>query len=111
MNLSWFEERIKEYVSVAAFHDSDPSQPVAWALLYATRKIGNLHTLEAHRRKGLGLAVTAALCQVMLDDCTGIPPYSIVNQALTPAVQLMTKLGFVSTGLEVSYFTECTCCI
>ena len=87
---------------MAAYLDEDSSNanPVAWAMLYGTREVGSLYTLEPHRRKGLGLAVMAALCRGLVDDSSGIPPYCLIEEDNIRSKGLVTKLGFVYTGYE-----------
>ena len=89
------EKRIKSYSSAAAFPDDDPSHPVAWILQYQNRMLGPLYTMESHRRKGLGLAVMAYLCQKLLEEAPDIPLYCgiLLDEAISTS--LVEKLGFV----------------
>lgn len=71
-------------------------------MLYANRQIGSLYTSEAHRKKGLALAVTAALCRTLLAECPDIPPYCLVREG-DKTHKLFEKLGFVDNHRKV-YF-------
>ena len=93
--VTWFEERIKRFHTMAAYCCDNPSQPVAWILQYANREIGSLYTVEQHRNKGLALAVTAALCRTVLEESPNTSPYCLVVEG-SPAYRLFGKLGFVS---------------
>ena len=94
------EKRIRNYLSAAAFPDENPSQPVAWVLQYPNRMIGTLYTMEAHRRKGLGLAVTASLCRSILEDSPNILPYGEISEKDQASINLFKKLGFVQFPLR-----------
>lgn len=100
------EERIRRYCSAAAFTEEDPSQPVSWAMQYHNGMIGALYTSEAHRRKGLGLAVTASLCRSILEYSPSIPPYTDIDGDAVASSNLFEKLGFVLSPFPstVHYF-------
>ena len=91
----WIEGRIRNFLSAAVFPDEDPSQPVAWILQYPSRMIGNLYTMETHRRKGLGLAVMASLCRAIIEDTPDIPLCCTIDEKGSPSTDLVKKLGFV----------------
>ena len=93
---SWIRELIEKYASAAAFPIADLSQPVAWILQYGQGGIGNLYTLESHRRKGLGLAVAAALCQQVMETYPdGVLPHCQTVEGNVSSYKLFEKLGFV----------------
>lgn len=97
---SWIEKRILNYQSAAVFPEEDPSQPVAWAMQYQNREIGTLYTMEAHRRRGLGLAVMASLCRSLFEDSPpNIPLCCGVIVGETISAKLVEKLGFLSLSL------------
>ena len=104
-NVQWFRELIKKNFSVAAYCDADPSQPVAWILQYSYGTMGHLYTSEDHRRRGLALALTAAMCRQILDDCPGVSPCGCVVERNTAAVEMFEKLGFVYTGIKVYFIS------
>ena len=57
-----FEECIQQFGSATAFSDENDTKPVSWFMQCAFTELGLLFTIDDHRRKGLGLAVMAALC-------------------------------------------------
>ena len=103
--VSWYKDRILNFPSVAAYSNNDPSEPVSWVMVYATFEIGSLYTSESHRRKGLGQAVMAAMCCILLDNGSGIPPYCLIKTDKIKSKQLVEKLGFTKTEFE-AYFIE-----
>ena len=80
---------------MAAYFCDNPVQPVAWTLQYASREIGPLYTVKEHRKKGLGLVVTAALCRTVLEETPNIPPYGLPAKG-DSSYKLYEKLGCVS---------------
>ena len=99
----WYKDRINKLTTVAVFSKADPAQPVAWIMQYASGELGSLFTLESHRRKGLGLAVTAAMCRAVLDKYPDIPPHCTIVEKTT-TFKLFEKLGFVDSHIQ-SYFS------
>ena len=101
--------RIKNFHSAAAFHDEDSSQPVAWILQYPSGMIGPLYTMEAHRRKGLGLALAASLCQAILEETPNIPPYcdiDLAEESSMPSANLFERLGFVRAEFPLRHYVS-----
>ena len=103
--VGWITELIKEFLSVAVFHEEDPSQPVAWVLQYGHFGMGNLFTMETHRRRGLGVAVIAALSREMLAECPDIPVQCLIVMGNTASVNLFEKLGFVHSKFHVCFYS------
>ena len=103
--LDWIMELIKKFLSVAAFHKKDPSQPVAWILQYGHCGMGNLFTVETHRRQGLGLAAAAALSQEMFAECPDIPVQCLIAKGNTASVNLFKKLGFVHSKFYPCFYS------
>ena len=96
MSQSWVEEFCKQCIqrlfSAAVFCDSDPTTPVAWQMQYGfSGELGNLFTVEGHRRKGLATAVKIAVCRKIL--ASGDIPISMVLDN-SPNKSLHLKLGF-----------------
>ena len=66
--VSWLEDLISKYPSVAAYSKSHPFNPVSWIMQYETGEIGNSYTLKMHRKKGLSLACLTSLFQSIADS-------------------------------------------
>ena len=91
--LSWIEQRIKKLPTAAVYLKDNPSQPVSWVMPFSSRQIGSFHTLNVHRKKGLDLVVTAALCERLLDDAPDIPPLLTAYRG-SKSLSISSKLGF-----------------
>lgn len=100
---SWFKQMILSNLSVAAFSDADRSVPVSWILQYSHGGMSNLYTLDTHRRQGLAMVVTAALCQLILDDGSDIPPCCNIVENNTASIKMFEKLGFVYSNFKTHY--------
>ena len=99
---SWIKRLILSYHTAAVFPDEDPAQPVAWAMQYYNAEIGLLYTMETHRRKGMGLAVVASLCQSVFKDCPAdIPLYCTVKVDEKISNKLFEKIGFMLSPFSV----------
>ena len=98
-----FKECIQRFGSAAAFSDDNDTQPVSWIMLYAFMSFGHFFTIDNHRRKGLGLAVMAALCRSVKQQLSITPFLSRIEGESIP--QLAEKLGFLC-GKEVDCSIE-----
>lgn len=81
--------RIAHNLSRAWF--SDDHHPIAWAMLHDDLSMGFMHTLAAHRRRGVGIAVAAALVSATLD--AGHTPYAHVVATNRDPDSLIARLG------------------
>ena len=99
--VSWFQKLIENFLTVAAFCDDEP---VAWILQYSHGGIGNLYTMESHRRRGLGLAVTAAMCQLVLEKCPEILLWAMIVPENTVSKKMFESLGFVYSEHQTYFF-------
>lgn len=99
------KKRIGNHLSAAAFPVEDPSRPVSWILQYSSGAIGTLYTMEAHRKKGLGLAVAASLCQAILDSNPDFPPHCQVDLYESVSAHLFRRLGFIQSPSLRHYFS------
>ena len=88
-----FDECIQRFGSAAAFSDEDDTQPVSWIMQYAFSELGPLLTINDHRRKGLGLAVMAALCRSVKQRSSITPFVGCVEG--NSSIRLAEKLGFL----------------
>ena len=91
--ITMLEECIQRFGSAAAFSDENDGQPVSWIMQYAYSEFGNLHTIDAHRRKGLGLAVVAELCRSVKQRSSITPFLGSVEG--NSSIRLAKKLGLM----------------
>ena len=91
--ITMLEECIQRFGSAAAFSDDNDTQPVSWIMQYAFSELGILHTIDAHRRKGLGLGVMAALCRSVKQRSPITPFLGSVKG--NSSIQLAKKLGLL----------------
>lgn len=84
------EDNLSRRPSAAIFDGDDP---VCWLMVHEDYSMGIMHTLDSHRRKGLAVDVTIALCKDLLDR--GIRPFLqiVENNHMSPGLAL--KCGFV----------------
>ncbi len=101
----YHKQCIQRLDSAAVFLDSDFSTPVAWQMQHGiSGELGNLFTIEEHRRKGLATAVKRAVCQKIL--ARGDIPISSVHDD-SPSVNLQRKLGFQQVCRVTEVYLYC----
>ena len=91
---------VQRFGAIAAYHNQDPTTPVAWNIQWSNNgNIGNVFTVEEHRRKGLAVATLVEACSRILakEDL----PECHIEEDNTSSVNLFTKLGFSSIGKAV----------
>lgn len=71
----------------------DEGSPVCWLMVHEDYSMGIMHTKESHRRKGLAVDVTIALCKMLLDS--GIRPFLQIVEGNDMSPGLALKCGFV----------------
>jgi hypothetical protein len=69
---------------------------VCWVLVHEDESLGIMHTLEGHRRKGYGMAVTLDLVRKQLAD--GKTPFLQIRTDNSLSPGLARKCGFVQHG-------------
>lgn len=67
-------------------------EPICWLMVHEDYSMGIMHTMETHRRKGLAVDVTVALCKTLLEE--GQTPFLqiVLNNQMSPGLAL--KCGF-----------------
>jgi ribosomal protein S18 acetylase RimI-like enzyme len=97
---NWFDPRMLETDHYQAIRDQAEWLAVAgihvYSAAYRVAALGNIATAPAHRRRGLGRVVTAAVCRRLLEtvDAIGLN----VLAANTPARACYDGLGFATIG-------------
>lgn len=105
---NWFDSRMLEtgcffgidqnhqIISAAGIHVFSPQ--------YRAAALGNICTHPAHRGRGLGMQVTAALCQHLAGqvDIIGLN----VKEDNTSALSIYTRLGFETVAVYEEYMVE-----
>jgi ribosomal protein S18 acetylase RimI-like enzyme len=94
---NWFDPRMLETGQYVGIRSSDQSLlSVAGVHVYSEEyrvaALGNITTHPDHRGRGLGTAVTAALCKHLLDSTETIGLNVKTDNA--PAIHTYRKLGF-----------------
>lgn len=72
-------------------------QPVSWALQQSDGSMGMLHTVQEHRRKGLGKVSMMALVRKLQSLNTQV--FCYVVQENTASMKLLESIGFQNTGM------------
>ena len=112
----YHKQCIQRLDTVAAYHNQDPTTPVAWGIHWAHNStIGNVFTLEEHRRKGLSAAIGIETCRRTL--ARGDIPQGDIMDDNSSSINLAYKLGLTPTGSvtciflhwNASPFSHCTC--
>ena len=67
---------------------------------YEGGRHANLYTVEDHRKRGLATIVTTSLSLCLQSKDNSLPQLSITNDG-NPNIKLLTKLGFINTGLKI----------
>ena len=93
----YHKQCIQRLDAIAAYHNQDPTTPVAWKVQWAHNSaIGNLFTVETHRQKGLAAAILAEACRRIL--AKGDLPECRVLEGNAISINLLSKLGFSPIG-------------
>ena len=93
----YHKQCIQRLDTVAAYHNQDPTTPVAWGIQWAhNNTIGNVFILEAHRRKGLAMAIGIETCRRILAK-GGIPQGDIMDDN-SGSINLAYKVGLTLFG-------------
>ena len=88
----FFEGLINNFHSVGMFTIDNPDQPIAWCLQYSNARLGHLHVLEEHRRKGFACLLYQHICGEIIAD--GLIPEVVVDEHNHIGINLVKKLGF-----------------
>ena len=67
---------------------------------YEGGRHGNLYTVEDYRKKGLATIVKTALSLCLQSKDNSLPQLSTTNDG-NPNNKILTKLGFINTGLKI----------
>jgi len=93
----YHKQSVQKLDSIAAYHSEDPTSPASWTMQWAhDSTIGNTFTVEAHRRKGLAVAILVEMCKRIL--AKGDLPECRVLEGNTTSINLLNKLGFSPIG-------------
>ena len=97
--VSWIKDHITKFETAAIFLNEDNSL-VSWVIEYVGRRHAVLHTVEDHRNKGLATIVTTALSLCLQSKSISLPQLANTNDG-NPNNKILTKLGFINTGLKI----------
>lgn len=93
---NWFDPRMLETGRYFGIRENEALVAVAgvhvFSRTYRVAALGNISVHESHRRRGLGLQVTARACRSLLADCDVIGLN--VRRDNAPAIRCYEKLGF-----------------
>ena len=97
----YHKQCIQRLDTVAIYHNENPTTPVAWGIHWAHNStFGNAFTVEAHRRKGLSLAIAIETCRRML--ARGDIPQCHILDYNSNSINLACKLGLTPIGRVTS---------
>ncbi|XP_077982363.1 glycine N-acyltransferase-like protein 2 [Glandiceps talaboti] len=96
-----FEFVIKTNITSGLY--SDDGQLLSWAMVPFYGGIGNVHTLQAHRRKGFSKVVLANITQKILD--LGVIPWAHVENGSGKEVseRMLQGVGFEKTCVKQAF--------
>ena len=99
----YHKQSFQKLGSIAAYHNQDPTVPASWTMQWAIDStIGNLFTVEAHRRQGLAEAILVGMCKRIL--AKGDFPECRVLEENVISKNLCHKVGFSSIGKAIFIF-------
>ena len=74
---------------------------MSWIIEYVGRRHSVLHTIEDHRKRGLATIVTTALTLCLQSKDNNYLPVLAATNDGNPNNKILTKLGFIKTGLKI----------